>query len=161
VSYSLSFSSLFGLGAITCPPGWELQPDGSTCWAPPGSTCPPGFMGQATTEGEPGTCVPTEPGACKTIGSVFDPLFPSQCKKQCSPGTVVNELGICMPLVEAPPPPVPIPAPPPQPAPPPASKSGASVAPQSALEKSAPWIALGALGLGLVAVLASSRKRKS
>lgn len=147
--------ALAAFGAITCPPGWELQPDGTTCWAPPGSTCPPGFMGQATTEGEPGTCVPTEPGACKTIGSVFDPLYPSQCKKQCTPGTAVNELGVCMPLHEAPP----VPTPMPQPAPPPASKPGPAAAAPSALDKSAPWIALGALGLGLVAVLASSRRK--
>lgn len=156
MSYALAYA---GFGAITCPPGWELQPDGTTCWAPPGSTCPPGFMGQATTEGEPGTCVPTEPGACKTIGSVFDPLFPSRCKKECTPGTVANEIGVCMPVVQAPPP-VPVP-PPPQPAPPQASKPSTAQAAPSALEKSAPWIALGALGLGLVAVLASSRRRKS
>jgi hypothetical protein len=88
---------------------------------------------------------------------VFDPLFPSRCKKQCTPGSAPNEIGVCMPVVEALPPPVP--APPPQPAPPPASKSGPAAAAPDALSKAAPWIALGALGLGLVAVLASSRRK--
>lgn len=151
-----------GFGATTCPEGWTLQDDGS-CWAPPGSTCPPGFMGQATTEGQPGVCVPTEPGACKTIGAVFDPLFPSKCKLACTPGTEANDLGVCMPPVVVTPPPRPVPEPVPAAPPSPPVKKLAPAPEQK--HGAAPYLVLGgaiALGIGLLAYAARGRpKRKS
>lgn len=161
MSYALSGSwrRRGAFGAVSCPEGWTLQDDGS-CWAPPGSTCPPGFMGQATTEGQPGVCVPTEPGACKTIGAVFDPLYPSKCKIACTPGTEPNDLGVCMPPVVVAPPPRPVPEPAPAPIPPPIVQAAPK---RAAAKPMTPYVILGGailLGFGLVA-LAGRSKRKS